>query len=221
MKAMYSLYIVLICMLLYTKNTRSQSISSGEDINNSEFSYFVSGKLNGKDFILGQRASDPSIHFQLVTSSPLTDALCVFSDEDGADAKISYSTTIYPSFDAEDTQSAFAFYFERFNPCAHQQDFNSLFPIGKYSYAYDDQAVGTMKEMGIGFFPKASGDEFYHSYEKDQSKSTFKITASKTLNSVYGAAQSIEGEFSVTLYSDDDSEPIKITNGRFKIPVAN
>jgi len=192
-----------------------------EKLESSDYIYFVSGKMNGEEFIFGQKERDTDLKFQLVKSSPLVDALCAYSRDNGTDASVSYSTTIYPNFDDEETQPSFSINFERFNKCSESQDFNSLFPIDNYEFAYDGESTGTIRQMGIGYSPTALGDAYYSSYGKDQSNSTIKITSSEEYNSLFGPSQLVEGEFSVILYGSEDSDTIEITEGKFKLTVSD
>ncbi|WP_411768569.1 hypothetical protein [Winogradskyella sp. A3E31] len=199
------------------------------NFNSSDYLYFVSGKLNGDDFIYGQRIDDTTFNYQIISNIPLESATCSFSADQGLDYKLSYGSSIYPGFENEDSQPLIGINFIRFYRCSDTESstdvFNSLFPVDDYDYAVDDNDGGTMGQIGIEYAPIANGDNYYESYGTIASSNTFKITDSQENNSfllgdLVTQSQLIEGEFSVTLFNNDDSsDVIEITEGRFKIIV--
>lgn len=231
MKSKNLLYIAFSLLFALSACTKDQTTSDDQEqekeqetnltFDSDDYLYFVSGKMNGEEFIYGQREDDTKLEFQLLGGGLEEGATCVYYSEDGLDGKASYSSSIYPNFDEEDIKPSFGFYFDRFYRCNDPQEFNTLFPVEDYNFSLDDQPLGEMKEIGMGYSPTVNGDSYYTSYGNEQPQSTFKITVSETDNTIFGSAQMIEGEFSVTLYpKTGDAEPLEITDGKFKIRVS-
>lgn len=226
-KNLFLIAIAFTISLQSCSKTDSENELEKEDtdaIDASEYSYYISGKMNGKEFIYGRKEMDTNPNYQLVHSSPLEDAVCAYGRDQGLDYKVSYSSTIYPIFDNEDSQPSMSIDFIRFYGCSESQSssevFNSLFSIDEYDYANDDNSSGASKHMGIIYSPIATGNKYYESYGETQSSSIFEITYSEDNNYFNLYSQSVEGKFSVKLYNvDDSSDVIEITEGKFKIPV--
>ena len=195
------------------------------DIDNSEYLYFISGKINGESFLYGQRSDDTSLNYQIVSSIPLEGAACAYSSDQGLDYKISYGSSIYPNFDNEDSQPRIGINLIRFYRCSDSQSstevFNDMFSVGNYEYSIDNDDSGIMRQIGIDYSPIASSsDEYYESYGTIESSNSFAITDSQENNS-FSQSQLIEGEFSAKLYNvNDSSDFVEITEGRFKITIS-
>jgi hypothetical protein len=204
-------------------NDNSES-NENTDMDNSEYLYFISGKINGEDFLYGQRTDDTSLNYQIVSSIPLEGATCAYSIDQGLDYKINYGSSIYPNFDNEDSQPQIGIDFLRFYRCSDSQSstevFNDIFPIGNYEYSIDNNNYGIMSQIGINYSPIASGNEYYESYGTIESSNSFTITDSQEDNG-FSQSQLIKGQFSAKLYNvNDSSDFVEITEGRFKITIS-
>ena len=83
-----------------------------------------------------------------------------------------------------------------------------------------------MNQIGIGYSFVSNSDDYYRTYEVDNSNNYFRITDSYEdniyfLGEVYTHYQIVEGEFSATLKNEnDENDEIQINNGKFKIEVS-
>ncbi len=211
-------------------NEEMEEAQENAGADREDYYYFISGKINGKDFIYGQPIDQTTLIYQEAYNIPLESATCAYSYDQGLDSKINYGTVMYPNFDNEDTLPSLGIDFIRFYSCSDVQEsyevFNDIFSIGAYDFSEDDENEGTMKQVGLNYSPNAISDAYYVSYGGDQSDSTFKITSTTEnndylLNTLVTQRQIVEGEFSAKVYNiNDPSDVLEITEGRFKISVS-
>ena len=187
-----------------------------DQINEDEYLWYFSGKLNGESFIYGQKANETTVTYELSYSNTLP-STCLYSSDNG----FTYNTGIYPSFD--DTLPTMDIEFIRMHVCSDGEQnevFNEAFNEGAYSFAENNQDIqANARKIGIYYSSSANASSSYNTYQGNQAESTFKITSSLPYVDYYLSRELI-GEFSATLYNENDpSDSIVITDGRFKIIV--
>ena len=207
----------------FTYSCSSDSDSDDGQIDNNEYVYFMSGKINGESFIYGQRANATEIDYTSGLSNTLP-AVCAYYPDTGG---FNYSPFVYPNFDDE-TRPTMGIDFVRFHLCSDEasqlESFNDKFPTTMYEFADSDTtSSGSVGKIGLTYSPNAQDGPYYSTYGGDQSNSTFEITSSVPFNTyifetLYSAGQIVEGNFSATFYnSEDPADMIVITDGKFKM----
>ncbi|WMI69924.1 hypothetical protein [Mangrovimonas sp. YM274] len=214
-----------VSAFLGCSNDNDSENNQNSNFDSSDYYYFISGKINGEPFLYGQSMDDNTLKYQEVSEIPLEAATCAY----GIDPKLSYSTAMFPNFDNEDTDPQMGISFIRFYQCSNPQTstevFNDLFAIGNYEYSENDLSSGTMMQIGVDYLPIAMGDVHYESYGEIDPNNTFSITSTEAQNqyllgTLVSQKQLVEGEFSAKLYNTEDSSDfIEITEGRFKLSV--
>ena len=222
LKKITLLFIITVYFTL-TYSCSSDSDSDDGQIDNNEYVYFMSGKINGESFIYGQRANATEIDYTSGLSNTLP-AVCAYYPDTGG---FNYSPFVYPNFDDE-TRPTMGIDFVRFHLCSDEasqlESFNDKFPTTMYEFADSDTtSSGSVGKIGLTYSPNAQDGPYYSTYGGDQSNSTFEITSSVPFNTyifetLYSAGQIVEGNFSATFYnSEDPADMIVITDGKFKM----
>jgi len=184
-----------------------------EDDSNQNFDYFISGKINGDSFNFGLNLNDEYADYVVV------DSYYGGGSPNGCD--ITYAPGIYPSYD--ESLAEFDIEFNNFyigNCDDEQTSLNSdTFAVGTY------QIGGTAGKVNLIYLPNADEDVVYLSDIGAQSNASFKITSSRQVNQMIFQyvyyMQEIEGTFSARLYNSDDvSDYIDVTNGKFRLLVS-
>lgn len=215
--------ISLFLSTTYSCSSDSDSDSDDEQLDASEYIYFISGKINGEAFIYGQKTSATVLDYGALTSNSLS-ATCAYFPETGG---FNYGVGVYPNFDDESRPSA-GIDFVRFHLCADDESqfetFNDKFPLGNYDLAESSSAgSGPTNVIGFDYSPNAQEGPYYFSYGGDQTGSYFEITSSTPLNTyvldvLVGAGQVVEGNFAAKFYNEvDPTDVIEITDGKFKM----
>lgn len=210
-------------LLIFCCSNNDDSPANPTEINNSDYLYFMSGRINGEQFIYGQRVDATVVDYTLGLSNTLG-AICAYNPDTGG---YNYNNFVYPNFDNEN-RPTMGLEFVRFHLCTddeyQSETFNEKFPIGNYDFAVSNNGVtGSTGDIGISFSPNAQEGPYYDTYGGDQTGSYFKITSSTPANSyildvLVGSAQIIEGDFSAKFYNEEDpSDVITITEGHFKM----
>ena len=200
--------------------------SSDPSVNQDDYLYFISGKVNGESFVYGQLETATTADYYLSLSGNSITTTCAYYPDTGG---LNYSIGVYPDFETENRPNM-SFDFIRFYLCGSDesasQTFNDAFPVSFYDYAVSDNVVsGSTGDVSAHFTFDSTGDVYYNSLGGDQTGSTFQITSSVSNNVTIGAQtlqieQLLEGNFSMKLYNvDDPSDVIEITDGQFKLPI--
>lgn len=194
--------------------------SNEEDVSNqikeSEYLWYFSGKLNGESFIYGQKVNESMVTYEIGTTNTQP-STCVYSSDNG----FSYNSGIYPSFD--DTLPTMDIEFNRMHICSdgEQSDlFNSLFDEKSYDFAINNNDVDkNAGKIGLYYYSSANSTYGYTTYNGDQRGSSFKVTSS-TQYEGSSLGRVLEGEFDAIFYNENDlSDKIEINEGHFKIIV--
>ena len=210
----------LISMLGYSITFLIIASCSGEgnDISNSiddsEYLWYFSGKLNGEPFIYGQKANESIATYEISTSNTQP-STCVNSSNNG----FSYNSGVYPSFD--DSLPSMDIEFNRMHICSEgsQNDlFDGLFDEKSYDFAMNNNDIDeNAGKVALFYYPNVNSIYGYKTYNGDQSGSFFKVTSS-TQYQGSSLKRLLKGEFSATFYKENNlSDKVEITDGRFKI----
>lgn len=219
----YRAPLLILCFItLYACSSDNSNDDTPQSINTEDCAYFISGKIDGKDFLYGLESQPTSIDYYSIHG---VSGGC--TNDNSSYSGLNYSSGVYA--DAAKGQSI-GFEFIRFylcsNPKSKVEVFNDSFPIKNYSLSESDSSIsGTDGSIGISYSPNIDEDLYFTSYGGNSVNGSFKITKSTEkneylLNQLVNAYQEIEGTFSCTLYSiDNPAETIEITNGKFKLQV--
>lgn len=217
--------IILVLSFIALLGCSSDSDSDNQP-NPADYSYFISGRINGEPFIYGQLTNDTVLDYSQPGYGNSIITNCAFNPTVGG---VTYASGVYPNLDDEMRPSMY-FDFVRFYLCDPNFDnnaneiFNDSFPVGSYTTAVsNDDNIGTTGAVGLTYFPDATGNVTYQSFNENQTGNTFEITTSINSNVILGSqvlrrSQLIEGTFSFTLYNTvDASDTVTVTDGQFKL----
>lgn len=212
--------VILLIALQFTACSDSSEDGGGSEVNSSEYLWYFSGKIDGVPFVYGQREDLTGDNYFLSNSNTLP-STCAYSSDNG----FTYNTGIYPSFD--ESLPTMDLEFVRMHICSsgssQSEVFNDLFPVKEYTLAESDEDIDeNAGKVGAYYSPSASGVDYYNTYGGSQAGSYFEITSSVPYNETFAGytfvSQEIEGNFSLTLYNQNDpSDTVEITEGKFKI----
>lgn len=188
----------------------------------SEYLYFISGKINGEPFNYGLRKDANSVEYGVING---TTGACTFDNENSASK--SFSAGIYP-IDSNPELPSMVFNFARFYKCSSSINsinaFNDLFVVRSYPIDLDLGDNSSAREaVGIVYKPEIGDEEIYSTYNGSPENGFFEITSSIEgkeflLGVLIATGQALEGIFEVTLYNEDNpADRIEITEGSFKI----
>lgn len=217
----------LCCVILLSSCGSDDSPNTEPELNEAEYLYFISGKVNGTPFIYGQLESATTVDYYLSGFGNSITTTCAYYPDTGG---LNYATGVYPDFDNEARPSMY-FDFIRFYLCGSQESasetFNDVFPVSLYDYAVNGDVVsGSTGDVSAHFTFDSTGQTFYNTIGGDQTGSTFEITSSVNNNITFGAQtlqieQILKGNFSMKLYNTEDpTDVIQITEGSFKLPMS-
>lgn len=224
MKTTLNQITLLLSVLLFI------SCSSNEEdpintVKNADYLWYFSGKIDGVPFLYGQKADVSEYIYGIAVSNTLP-STCAYSEENG----FSFNSGIYPNFD--ESLPTMDIEFIRMHLCSSDlytsEVFNDLFPVKEYNFAmnYNDENINAGK-VGMYYSPSANSDLIYTTYNENTSENYFEITKSTAnniyyLDQIYTAGQTIEGNFAIKLYNENDSsDVIEITEGKFKMEFNN
>lgn len=222
-----SLFLLGLLILTNCSDDDGNNVILPTEINPSNYLYFISGKINGEDFVYGQLAQATVLDYSQPGFGNSITSNCAFNPTNGG---VNYSSGVYPNLDSEARPSMY-FDFVRFYLCDANFDnnagetFNDAFPVGSYNTAVsNDHNTGTTGAVGLLYRPDSTDNMlFYSSLGDNQSGNSFEITSSTNENISVGAQtleiiQRIEGTFSFTVYNTEDpTDIIEITDGVFKL----
>ncbi|WP_282030185.1 hypothetical protein [Winogradskyella eximia] len=220
-----SILTLLLATLMFSACSSDDS-SSESDVNNDDYLYFISGKINGEPFVYGQKETATTLDYSLLFSGNSITTTCAYYPDNGG---LNYAIGVYPNFDNE-ARPNMSFDFIRMYLCGSEdsaaQMFNDAFPISSYDYAISDNVVnGSTGDVSVSYSPDSTVEEWYSTLGGDQSGSNFEITSSTNTNVIFGAqtieiSQLLEGNFSLKLYNTENpTDVIEITEGQFKLPM--
>lgn len=216
---------LLLVIAVLTGCSSDDSSNSPNSFNPDDYLYYITGKINGEDFVYGQLASANTLDYSQAGFGNSIISNCAFNPTIGG---VNYAMGVYPNLDSEDRPSMY-FDFVRFFLCDPnfnndpQSTFNESFPVGSYTTAMSgDDNSGTTGAVGVTYTPDSTVNTYYQSFNDNQTGNTFEITSSVNSNQNFGAftnyIQLLEGNFNFTLYnSEDPSDTIEITEGSFKL----
>ena len=214
--------LLLLCIIIQACSSDSSVNNDSEKTNTDDYLYFISGEIDGEDFLYGLETEPTSIEYSNVFG---TSGVCT---SDNADySGINYDAGVYPYSSAG---SSIIFDFVRFYLCSNTQTeieaFNNSFPVKVYTLADTDSSYSDAdSSIAMSYSPNVNNDLYYTSFDGDAIHGSFTITKSTEkneylLNRLVNVYQEIEGTFSTTLYNVDDvSDSVQITDGKFKLQV--
>ena len=214
--------LLLLCFIIQACSSDNSDNENPQNINTDDYLYFISGKINGEDFLFGLETEPTSIEYSSIFGNS---GVCTNDNSDYSG--IGYNSGVYPY---NSTGSSIVFNFVRFylcsNPKTKVEVFNDSFPIKTYPLSETDSNIsGADSSIAISYSPDINEDIYYTSFNGNSVNGSFTITKSTEkneylLNQLIEAYQEIEGTFTATLYKvDDSSDTIQITDGKFKLQV--
>lgn len=216
--------LIILTSVLLINCSSDDSKPPETSFNSDDYIYYVSGTINGDDFIYGLRKDAVELEFG---ANYGREGTCNIGNKDYAG--LSYNAGIYPEDD--NTLSALTLEFIRFYLCSNVPSqgelFNDLFPVKAYEYGTNNSVVsGDSGLVAVHYMPNVENDVAYASLDGDQTGNHFEITSSINENIYSGSnpialIQLVEGNFKVKLYSEVDvNDVIEITNGSFKLSLS-
>lgn len=220
---------LLLGLLILTNCSSEDNNSASNQINPDDYVYYISGKINGEDFVYGQLADATVLDYSQPDYGNSITTNCAYNPDTGG---LNYACGVYPNLDSE-ARPSMSFDFIRFYLCDPNFDnnagetFNDAFPIGIYNTAVsNNDNNGTTGAVSLNYRPDSTNNMlFYNSLGDNQAGNSFEITSSTNFNQIFGSqvlsiSQLIEGTFSYTLYNTENpSDVIEITEGKFKLYV--
>jgi len=202
----------------------SDSADVDGTVNDTEYLYYISGKINGEPFVYGQKVNALEVDYSSVGTGNSITTACAYYPVIGG---LNYTLGVYPSFDNE-ARPQMSFQFIRFYLCSANEQasdlFNAAFPVGDYDFATSsDSTTGSTGDMGMTYSPDSTNNVPYSTYAGSQNNSSFNISSSTNtdvmiLDQIITPRQLLEGTFSMKLYNENDSSDIlEVTEGRFKM----
>lgn len=222
MKTFFKVLLLCSVCLCVSCNDTNEDNESTTSFNPDDYLYYITGKINGETFILGQRTNATTLDYSQPgfgnsITTPCTNPM----------SGLNYKAGVYPSLENEARPDLY-FDFVRFYMCDPNFNnnpsgtFNDSFPIRNYETATSNSRIsGTTGAVSLFYAPDATDNlQLYNSLNEDQSGNFFEITSSTNNNTFAQRIQTIEGVFSFKVYNENDSSDfIEITDGEFKLDV--
>ncbi|MEP0266070.1 hypothetical protein [Dokdonia sp.] len=182
----------------------------------TDFDFFISFKADGELVEMGFALDDFDPSFQ--HSISYTDFLS------GTSCFRTCSPGIFSVNDNSIPQAGVSFYrfLDAFCTSADGAVFNTLFPVGNYSYSSTDAENG----VGFEYSPDIPDSPFYLTTGggSQSDSNSFTITSSEEDNTLFAGGTSygqiVSGTFSCTVFNQlDDNDTLAITEGVFRLRV--
>ena len=217
------LVLSVVILISCSSDDSSDSNATEVSIATSDYLYYITGKINGEQFVYGQEAEATVLDYSQAGYGNSITTDCAYYPDTGG---LNYAMGVYPNLNNE-SQPNMYFDFIRFYLCGGDgagATFNDSFPIGVYPTAISSSVVtGTTGAVSLHYQPNSTESmELYNSLTENQNGNSFEITSSTDANQYLGTqvltrSQLLEGTFSFTLYNTvDASDTVEVTEGHFK-----
>ena len=208
--------LLLFCAVLTFSCSSDDDSNGGTDTSN--FAFYINASIGGIALNTGI-PTDVSVYTDYGASNSYQPQY----HNNGGCVNINYEPSLYPTFNDNSPYMGVGFigFIENAGlTCSDELDnFDTLFPVGTYSYASGAYAYGAK----VNYATTGNASQvYYNSYGAQDANASFSITSVEPFDCGFSKCVIISGTFSCRVYNEQDATDfIDITNGAFKLSITS